>query len=89
MDGSRPAGEDQPLRSAGANLGCPHVVRQQLREDAALANPARDQLRVLPAVVENNNFVVGHAGVELSVPSALDEGEAPAPRLPIPTPCDD
>ena len=30
-----------------------HVVRQQLAEDAAVAHAPRDQLRVLPAVVEH------------------------------------
>ena len=57
VDGRRPAGEDQALRAAAADLLHAHVVRQQLGEDPALAHPARDQLGVLPAVVEDHDLV--------------------------------
>ena len=52
-----PAGEDQPLRLALADLLGADVVRQQLAEDAQLAHAARDELRVLPAVVEHDDLV--------------------------------
>ena len=51
------AGEDQPLRVAPPDLLGPDVVRQQLAEHAALADAARDELRVLPAVVEDDDLV--------------------------------
>ena len=51
------AGEDQPLGVALADLLRPDMVRQQLAEDAALAHAPRDQLRVLPAVVEDDDLV--------------------------------
>ena len=53
----RAAGEDQPLRLAAPDLLGPDVVRQQLAEDAALADAPRDELRVLPAVVEDDDLV--------------------------------
>ena len=53
------AGEDQPARSAARDLGRADVVRQQLGEDAALAHAARDQLRVLAAVVEDDDLLRG------------------------------
>jgi hypothetical protein len=57
VHGRRAAGEDQPARQAAANLVERDVVRQQLREDAALAHPARDELRVLAAEVEHQHLV--------------------------------
>ena len=59
-----PAGEDQPLRPAPPHLLDADVVRQQLREHAALAHAARDQLRVLPAVVEHDDLVGRHLALE-------------------------
>ena len=53
----RAAGEDQALRLAPPDLLRADVVGQQLGEHAALAHAARDQLRVLPAVVEDDDLV--------------------------------
>ncbi len=36
-----------------------NVMRQQLAEHAAVAHPARDQLAVLPAVVEHDDLLGG------------------------------
>ena len=58
------AGEDQALRLAPADLLDADVVRQQLAEHAALAHAARDQLRVLPAVVEHDDLVVRDLALE-------------------------
>ena len=52
-----PPDEDQPLGLAPPDLLGADVVGQQLAEDAALAHAARDQLRVLPAVVEDDDLV--------------------------------
>ena len=49
-----------PFGPAPAHLLDAHVVGQQLGEDAALADPPRDQLRVLPAVVEDDDLVGRH-----------------------------
>ena len=57
VDRRRPAGEDQPLRLAPRDLLGAHVVREQLAEHPALAHPARDELGVLPAVVEDDDLV--------------------------------
>ena len=57
VHGGGAAGEDQALRVAAADLLDADVVRQQLGEDPALAHPPRDQLRVLPAVVEDDDLV--------------------------------
>ena len=53
----RAAGQDQSLRRAPRDLLGAHVGRQQLREDAALADPARDQLRVLATEVDDQHLV--------------------------------
>ena len=52
--------------SSGRSFGAPaldlferHVVRQQLGEDAALAHPPCDQLRVLTSEVEDQHLVGG------------------------------
>ena len=52
-----PAGEDEALGLAPPDLLRADVVRQQLAEHAALADAARDQLRVLAAVVEDDDLV--------------------------------
>ncbi len=59
VDRRRTAGEDEPLRLAAADLLGPDVVGQQLAEDAELAHPAGDELRVLTAVVEDDDLVDG------------------------------
>ena len=51
------AGEDQALRLAPRDLGRADVVREQLGEDPELAHAAGDQLRVLAAVVEDDDLV--------------------------------
>ncbi len=61
VHGRGAAGQDQSLRLAlrhGLHAG---VMRQQLGEDAQLAHAPRDQLRVLPAVVEDDDFLGRHA----------------------------
>ena len=79
----RPAGEDQPLRLAPPHLLDADVVRQQLREHAALAHPARDQLRVLAAVVEHDDLVGRRPRARARAPRRLvgREGRARAPRM--------
>ena len=52
----RPAREDHALRAPAPHLLEADVMRQQLGEHAALAHAAGDQLRVLPAVVENHDL---------------------------------
>ena len=59
-----PPREDQPARRALAHLLDPHVMRQQLGEDPELAHPPRDQLRVLSAVVEDDDFIGGDLALE-------------------------
>ena len=53
----RAAAEDQALRPAPRDLLGADVVGQQLAEDAALAHAPGDQLRVLAAVVEDDDLV--------------------------------
>ena len=76
----RPAGQDQPLRPAPPHLLDADVVRQQLREDAALAHAARDQLRVLPAVVEHHDLV----GRDLALEGQLLQGLVGRDGRPVP-----
>ena len=57
VDRRRAAGEDQALRLAPGHLLGADVMRQQLAEHPALAHPARDELRILPAVVEDDDLV--------------------------------
>ena len=71
VHGGGAAGEDQPLRVAPADLLDADVVRQQLGEDAALAHPPRDQLRVLPAVVEDDDLVGRDRPLERELLDAL------------------
>ncbi|MEA2265100.1 MAG: hypothetical protein QOE27_683 [Solirubrobacteraceae bacterium] len=59
VDRRRPAGEDQAPGSPAGDLGGPDVVGQELGEHPALAHPAGDQLRVLPAVVEHDDLGCG------------------------------
>ena len=68
---SRAAGQDQPLRVAAADLLDADVVRQQLGEDPALADPAGDQLRVLTAIVEDDDLVGRHPPLERELLDAL------------------
>ena len=58
VDRGRPAGEHQRRGRALADRLELEVVRQQLGVDAALADPARDQLRVLAAEVEHEDLLV-------------------------------
>src|SRR5207244_384124 len=51
------AREDQPARGAAPDLLERDGVRQELAEDAALADPPRYELRVLAPEVENENFL--------------------------------
>ena len=55
----RPARQHDAARLALGDLLERDVVRQQLAEHAALAHPARDQLAVLPAVVEHDDLLGG------------------------------
>ena len=57
VDRGGAAAEDQPLGLAARDLLGADVVRQQLAEHAALAHAARDELRVLAAVVEDDDLV--------------------------------
>ena len=56
------------IRSSGG------VVRQQLGEDAALADPPRDQLRVLAAEVEDEDLLVRGLGGATSTASTAGAG---------------
>ena len=53
-----------PFGRRRAHLVDADVVRQQLGEDAELAHPARDQLGVLAAVVEDDDLVRGDLALE-------------------------
>ena len=55
----RPPREDDPARGAPGKLVRRCVVRQQLAEDAAVAQAAGDQLAVLPPVVEDHDLLDG------------------------------
>ncbi len=57
------AGEDDAERVATAELVDRRVVREDLGEDAQLADPAGDQLRVLRAEVEDDQRPLGRLGV--------------------------
>ena len=57
VDGGGAAREDQRPRVAEPDPLDVGVVRQQLREDPALAEPPRDQLRVLAAEVEHEDLL--------------------------------
>ena len=57
VDRGRPAREDQRPRLAQADPLEVGVVGQELGEDAALAQPAGDQLRVLAAEVEDEHLL--------------------------------
>ena len=57
VDRSGAAGEDDAARFSRGHLLEGHVVREQLAEDAAVAHPARDQLGVLPAVVQDEDLL--------------------------------
>ncbi len=57
VDRRGPAREDECPRSAVADALERDVCREQLGEDAALADPPRDELRVLPAVVKDQNLL--------------------------------
>ena len=63
MDRRGPAREDDAERIASAELVDGRVVREDLGEDAELADPAGDQLRVLRAEVEDDQRPVGRLGV--------------------------
>ncbi len=55
------AGEDDPARRELADEAVGDVVGMKLAVDVLLAHPARDQLRVLRAEVEDQDAVVGHS----------------------------
>ena len=54
------AGEDQAAGPAAGHLLDAHVVREKLGEHPQLPHPPRDQLRVLPPVVQHHHFLGGH-----------------------------
>ena len=56
----RPSGKDQTGRSAARDLLGTDVGAEQLGEHTALPHAARDQLRILAAVVDDQHFVVAH-----------------------------
>ena len=55
----RAARQDDRLGVAGGDLGGRGGVRHDLGEDARLADPARDQLRVLRAEIDDDDGVMG------------------------------
>ena len=59
VDRRGPAREDDAARAAARHLLERHVVGQKLAEDPAVADAARDQLAVLPAVVEHYDLLLG------------------------------
>src|SRR5690606_16072006 len=64
----RAAGQDDPLRREGRDLGWVVVPGPDLAVDADLADAAGDQLGVLRAEVEDEDLVamdVGHGGVRV------------------------
>ena len=76
------AGEDQALGPAAAHLLDADVVRQQLGEHAALAHAPRDQLRVLPAVVEDDDLVGRDRALERELLDAAARPAATSPGRP-------
>ena len=61
-DALRPAGEDDPHRISGAQRLERRVERHDLGVDRQLAQPARDELRVLRAEVQDENGLMRHLG---------------------------
>ena len=57
VDGRRPAGQDDGPRIPGQHRGGGHGGRDDLGVHLALADPARDQLRVLGSEVDHENRV--------------------------------
>ena len=55
--GLRPARQDDAARAEGANVGVAHVPGMDLAVDAAFADTARDQLRVLGPEIEDQDAV--------------------------------
>ena len=62
VDRRRPAAQDERVRVARAHRLGRDRVADELGVDAALAHAPRDQLRVLPAEVDNENRPVLRAG---------------------------
>ena len=56
------AGQDDRARALGQHLGHRHRVRHDLGVHVGLTDPAGDQLRVLRAVVDDENEVRLHHG---------------------------
>ena len=61
VDGGRPSGKDDAARRELADEPVGDVVGMELAVDVLLADPARDQLRVLRAEVEDQDAVVAHS----------------------------
>ena len=102
VDRGRPAGEDQRLRLALADLLHRSRRRQQLGEHPAFADPPGDQLRVLAPEVEDQHLLVAAfvspgsdppTETALSIPSRLviryatPADTAARPLEPMPTDC--
>ncbi len=88
VDGGRPAGEDQRARLAQPDPLDVGVVGQQLGEDPALAEPARDQLRVLAAEVEHEDLLaIDPDRARLAARRIDDGGVDRAFRRAAPPPC--
>ena len=76
----RAAGQDDRGRVLGQHLGDRHVVRHDLGVDVGLADPARDQLGVLGAEVDDEH----RGGAWLMRPSLVGRS---APASPVVTAC--
>ncbi len=60
IDAVRTAGKDDPADTRARELPRGNGVRQNLAVNGELAQPARDELRVLRAEIENEDGIVSH-----------------------------
>ena len=77
VDGRRPAAQDERVRIAGAHRLGRDRVADELGVDAALAHAPRDQLRVLPAEVDDENRPILLAGERKNLRLLSADSSAP------------
>ncbi len=86
MYGCRPAGEDERLGVALAYLFGGSARRKEFGEDAALPDPASDQLGVLAPEIEDQHFL-GCCDRHQSSATSTPADTAARPLEPMPTDC--
>src|SRR5207249_2238803 len=81
VDTGRASGKNETVRALAENTGHGSVVRQDLRIDMRLANPAGNQLGVLRTEIENENFLVKptHSDWERRATVQLQSGSSELP----------